>query len=479
MSPNSRHTAGAELSRVFEHIDANKDQFVSRLLDYLRHPSISAHNIGMSEVAELLVTMLSRLGLEARTIPTSGYPMVLASWNRAPGAPTVLLYGHYDVQPPDPLEAWISPPFEPTIRDGRIYARGAGDNKGQHFAQILALESHFAVHGRLPCNVLLLLEGEEEIGSPNIAEFVRAHRDLLRADLVITADGPLHESNRPIITYGVRGIVSFELRARAANRDVHSGNFGGVVPNPIWTLVHLLATMKNADGEITIDGFRDDVVAPTERERAATARLPQIAEDVKRALNLATLDNPVDRPPADSLMFYPTLTINGFHGGYAGPGPKTIVPHEAFVKCDARLVERQNPDDILDKIEAHVKKHAPDVEFLRVESTPPSKTPLDAPFSQTVQSAVHAAHGVEPLIYSSLGATLPDYVFTKILGTPSFVVPYANADEANHAPNENIRIDCFLKGVRTGAAVLDALGKSVESSGPIHSDGENGSWLEP
>ncbi|GLR91679.1 M20/M25/M40 family metallo-hydrolase [Bradyrhizobium iriomotense] len=473
MSANTAQFGGAELSRVFEHIESNKGQFVSRLLDYLRHPSISAENIGMNEVSELLVSMLTGLGFEARRIPTSGYPVVMGRWERTPGAPTVLLYGHYDVQPADPLEGWISPPFDPTIRDGRVYARGAGDNKGQHFAQILAIESHLAVYGRLPCNVLILLEGEEEIGSPHIADFIMANRNQLNADLVVTADGPLHESGSPIITYGVRGIVSFELWARAANRDVHSGNFGGIVPNPIWTLVHLLATMKNADGEITINGFYDNVVAPTNLERIAAARLPQDAEEVKRALGLAKLDSPADRPLADRLMFYPTLTINGIHGGYGGPGPKTVLPHEAFVKCDARLVDQQSPDEILSKIELHVKKHAPEVEVVRTESTPPSKTPLDAPFSEVVQAAVRTAHGVEPLIFPALGGTLPDYVFTKILGRPSFVVPYANADEANHAPNENIKIDCFINGVRTGAALLDALGR-FGSSGPPHSSRELG-----
>jgi acetylornithine deacetylase/succinyl-diaminopimelate desuccinylase-like protein len=464
MSTNGNQVAVCEeLSGVFEHIDANKDGFVSRLLDYLRHPSISAHNIGIGEVAELLVRMLGRLGFEARMIPTSGHPMVMGRWERAPGAPTVLLYGHYDVQPPDPLEAWTSPPFEPTIRDGRIYARGAGDNKGQHFAQILAVESHLAVHGRLPCNVLILLEGEEEVGSPHIAEFVRTHRDLLKVDLVVTADGPLHASGRPVISYGNRGVAAFELHARAANRDVHSGNFGGVVPNPIWTLVHLLATMKNEAGEITIDGFHDDIVPPTDLERAVARQLPLDAGDVKRALGLATLDAPADRPLANRLMFHPTLTINGLHGGYGGPGSKTVLPHEAFVKCDARLVERQTPDDVLAKIEAHVKRHAPDVEFIRREGMLPSKTPLDSPFSDIVQRAVHIGQGVEALIYPTSGGSLPNYVFTKILGTPAFVVPYANADEANHAPNENIKIDCFLNGIRTGAALLDGLGRSVGS----------------
>ncbi|MCP1909500.1 acetylornithine deacetylase/succinyl-diaminopimelate desuccinylase-like protein [Bradyrhizobium elkanii] len=470
MTPNvSQIAAGAELSKVFRHIDANKDQFVSRLVDYLRHPSISAHNMGVSEVSELLVSILNRLGLEARTIPTSGHPMVMGRWERAPGAPTVLLYGHYDVQPPDPLEAWISPPFEPAVRSGRIYARGAGDSKGQHFAQIMAIESHLAMHGRLPCNVLILLEGEEEMGSPSLAEFIRAHRDLLKADLVVTADGPLDASGRPIVVHGVRGIVAFELRARIANQDVHSGSFGGVVPNPIWTLVHLLATMKSAAGEITIDGFHDDIVPPTDVDRAMAAQLPLNINDLKQTLGLARLDNPTDRLLADRLMFRPTLTINGFHGGYGGPGVKTVLPHEAFVKCDARLVDGQDPVDILAKIEAHVQKHATDVELVRLESTPPSRTPIDAPFSVVVRRAVHIAHGIEPLIYPTGAGTLPDYVFTQILGMPSFVTPYANADQGNHAPNENIKIDCFLNGIRTGAALLDGLGRCVSAQMPIHS----------
>lgn len=452
MNPGNGHSvAGAELSKVFEHIDANRDKFVSRLIDYLRYPSISAENIGMNDVAELLVSMMSRVGLEARRITTSGHPMVMGRWEHALGAPTVLLYGHYDVQPPDPLEAWTSPPFEPTVRDGRIYARGAGDSKSQHLAQILALESHLAVHGRLPCNVVILLEGEEEIGSPSLEEFVRTHRDLLKADLVVTADGPMDPSDRPTVGHGCRGLASFELRAHIANRDVHSGIFGGVVPNPIWTLVHLLATMKSAAGEITIDGFHDDIVPATDLERATAAQLSSDVDAIKQA--------PADRSLADRLMFNPTLTINGFHGGYGGPGSKTVIPHEAFVKCDARLVDRQNSEDILAKIEAHVKKHAPDVEFLRLESTPPSKTPLDSPFSATVQRAVHIAQGIEPLIYPTGAGTIPAYVFTQILGLPSFGTPYANADQANHAPNENVKIDCFLNGVRTGAALLDELGK--------------------
>jgi acetylornithine deacetylase/succinyl-diaminopimelate desuccinylase-like protein len=448
-----------DLAKVFAHIATNQDAFVTRVMDYVRHPSISAQNIGIGEVAAILLSMLRSLGLEAEAIPTAGHPMVLGRWEKAPGAPTVLLYGHYDVQPPEPLDAWISPPFEPTIRDGRIYARGIGDNKGQHFAQLLALESHLAVTGRLPCNVVVLLEGEEEVGSPHIANFVRTHRDRLKVDFVVTADGPIHDSGLPTLTFGVRGLASFELRARGASRDVHSGNFGGVVPNPIWSLVHLLSTMKSPSGDILIEGLHDAIVPPSDLERAAVARLPLDLEAAKSGLGLSRLDEPADRPYFDRLMFHPTLTINGLHGGYGGPGTKTVLPHEAIAKCDIRLVEAQTPAEVLAKVAAHVRRHAPEVEFVPLDGMLPSKTPMDSPYGETIRKAIVLAQGVEPLLIPTMGGSLPDYVFTKILGVPAFVVPYANADEANHAPNENLKLDCFIRGIRTGAALLSLLGR--------------------
>ena len=452
--------ASAALTAVFHHIDAQSESFLRRVMDYVRHPSISAQNIGISDVARLLVGMLREIGLEAEAISTAGHPMVLGRWEKKPGASTVLLYGHYDVQPPDPLDAWLSPPFEPTIRDGRIYARGIGDNKGQHFAQLLAIESHLKVHGDLPCNVIFLLEGEEEIGSPHIADFVATHRDKLKADFVVTADGPIHESGTPTLSYGVRGMACFELRVKHASRDVHSGNFGGVVPNPAWTLVHLLATMKSPAGEITIEGLHDAIVPPTELELAAAARLPLDLKEAKIKLGLKRLDVPAERPYYDRLMFHPTLTINGFHGGYAGPGVKTVLPSEAFVKCDIRLVEAMTPDVVLAKVAAHVKKHAPEVEFVPLGGMLPSRVPMASPYGAIIRSAVELAQGVMPLQYPCMGGSLPDYVFTKILGVPAFVVPYANADEANHAPNENMKIDCIFNGIRTGAALLERVGAS-------------------
>jgi len=453
----------SELASVFKHIDRERGGSVERLIDYLRHPSISAHNIGVRDVADRLVGMLTVMGLETITVPTAGHPMVVARWSGAPGKPTVLLYGHYDVQPPEPLEAWTTPPFEPDIRNGRIFARGVADNKGQHLAQILAIEAHFKVYGRLPCNIILLLEGEEEVGSPHIAEFIRTQRDTLTADLAITADGQMHPSGRPNLKFGSRGVISFELRVRHAKRDVHSGNFGGVVPNPLWTLVHLLASMKDLQGNITIDGFHDAIIPPSIEEREAAGRLPLDLPEFKRSLGLDRLDLPTDLPFYERLSFHPTLTLNGIHGGYGGPGTKTVLPHEAVAKCDVRMVAAQDPADIAAKIAAHVARHAPEVEFIcNDKGMYPSKTPMNTPLAQPIQRAITAAYGTEPLLYPSGFGSLPGYVFTDILGVPAFVVNYANADAANHAPNENMTLECFHNGIRCGAAILHELGQVVE-----------------
>jgi acetylornithine deacetylase/succinyl-diaminopimelate desuccinylase-like protein len=448
----------ADVQGIFAYVDARREAYLARLIEYVSRPSISAHDIGIAETAAWLVVQLRALGMAARALPTAGHPMVLGEWRQAPGAPTALLYGHYDVQPPDPLEAWISPPFTPEVRGGRLYGRGVGDNKGQHFAQLLAIEATLACRGALPCNVVVLLEGEEEIGSPHMPEFVRAHRDLLAVDLVITADGPVHESGRSCVDFGVRGVYSFELRARGANRDLHSGNYGGVAPNPLWTLVHLLGTMKNAAGEITIAGFYDHVAPPTELERAALAALPVDEDRVKRELGLARFDAPMERGYAERLALWPTLTINGLHGGYGGPGSKTVLPHEAVAKCDIRLVADQTVDEIAALVAAHVAQHAPEVELVPQGGMDPSKTPLDSPFAAPLRRGLALGQGEEPIIVPAMGGSLPDYVFTKVLGVPAFVTPYANADEANHAPNENLEVERFYKGIKSGVAVLAELG---------------------
>jgi acetylornithine deacetylase/succinyl-diaminopimelate desuccinylase-like protein len=446
------------LDPVLAHIDARRDEHVARLADYVRHPSISAHDIGIREVAALLVDTLTALGFATEAVPTAGHPMVLGHRHEAPGKPTVILYGHYDVQPPDPLDLWESPPFQPTIRNGRMYARGVGDNKGQHFAQLLAIEAHLAVHGRLPCNVTVLLEGEEEIGSPRIADFVAAHRDRLKADLVVTADGPLHPSGRSVVTFGVRGVVNFDLVARTGRTDAHSGNHGGTMPNAVWTLVHLLASMKSPDGRITIAGLHDPIIPPSNADQAAVAALPVDIPGYMADLGLTRLDEPADRGFHERLMFHPTLTINGLHGGYGGPGSKTVLPCAAVAKCDIRLVDAMTPAQVMACVRAHVAAHAPEIEVIERGGMLPSRTPLDSPYAAPIVAAIEAARGETPYLYPSVGGSLPDYVWTKVLGLPAFVTPYANADERNHAPNENLDLELFHKGIRTGAALLHHLG---------------------
>jgi acetylornithine deacetylase/succinyl-diaminopimelate desuccinylase-like protein len=267
-------------------------------------------------------------------------------------------------------------------------------------------------------------------------------------------------SGRSRLEFGVRGVITFELRAQEANQDLHSGNWGGVAPNPLWTLVHLLASMKDEHGTITIPGFYDSVQPADSLEMQALDRIPVDVEAVKRDLGLEHLDAPRDRPFYDRLALWPTLTINGLHGGYGGPGTKTVLPHQAAARCDIRLVEAQSAEEIFAKVEAHVRQHAPQVEFIRHGGMDPSKTPLDSPYADPIRRAMITAQGEEPLMIPAMGGSLPNYVFTKILGLPTFVVPYANADESNHAPNENLEINRFYKGIKTGAAMLTFLAQT-------------------
>lgn len=453
------NSLATDLSDVFAYIDDHSQNFLARLIDYVRRPSVSASGEGMEAMADYLLAILAKIGVSARLLPTRGWPVVMGDYFINADLPTVLLYGHYDVQPPEPLEAWTTPPFEPTVRDGRLYARGVGDNKGQHFAQLLALESLLACRGTLPCNVKVLLEGEEEVGSPHMPRLAEEYREELQADLVIVSDGPVHENGQSMISFGVRGVLDIELRAQGANRDLHSGHWGGIVPNPLWTMVHLLGTMKNAQGEITIDGFYEHVQPLTEGERLALAELPIDVDQVKTTLGLQHLDEPQERAYFERLSAWPTLTLNGIHGGYSGPGSKTVLPHEVIAKCDIRLVEAQTAEDILAKVKAHVQRHAPEVIVNSYGGMDPSKTPLESPFTEPLIQAMIAVRGERPLLVPSKGASLPNYVFTKTLGIPVFGIPYANVDESNHAPDENMELERFFRGIKTGASMLTALGQ--------------------
>jgi acetylornithine deacetylase/succinyl-diaminopimelate desuccinylase-like protein len=446
------------LDDVFHRIDEHREELIQRLVTYASQPSVSATGEGIAEAAELASRALEEAGVQASIMETGGSPVVIGTGPWRQDRLTVLIYGHYDVQPPDPVEAWRTPPFQPTLVDGRLYGRGTADNKGQHLAQILAMEGLRTAFGELPCNVKVLLDGEEELGSPNLPAFVERHRDLLDADLAIWSDGPVHESGRWCLVFGVRGIVTFELRARGANRPLHSGNWGGVAPNPVWTLVHLLASMKDQRNRVTVDGFYDQVrpLAPLEAE--ALERMPLDLGRVLSSLGLQRLDEPADRGFYERLVAWPTFTVNGLHGGYGGPGSQTILPNEAIAKCDVRLVPDQRTGDVLAKLEAHVARHAPGVELVAGGHMEPSRTPIDSPFTEPIRQAMVAALGAEPLLVPPLGGSLPAYVFTDILGLPTFGVPFANADQTNHAPNENLEVERFIGGIKAAASVLAHLG---------------------
>jgi acetylornithine deacetylase/succinyl-diaminopimelate desuccinylase-like protein len=446
------------LDKINEYVDNSRDLFLEKFFDLLRQPSISAQNVGVRECMSLLTEMIGDIGMHVEIMETKGHPVIYAERMVSAEAFTILFYGHYDVQPPDPLNEWISPPFEPTIRDGKIFARGTGDNKGQLLAHLLAVKSYLDVCGELPVNIKFLFEGEEETGSPNIVSFVTTHKNQLKTDLVYTSDGALHPSGAPLITLGVRGIQYIELTAFGARWDNHSGNKGGIVPNPAWILIDLLHTMRDKDGNVLIEGFYDDVQKPDEKMVALIRSLPFDKKEIRKIIGYDAFDMDAETYYR-KLMLEPTFNIAGFTSGYGGEGSKTIIPQKATIKADMRLVVDQNPDAIYEKVVAHVKRHAPNVEVKNLGAMQPSRTSPDLDVVKVVTDAVRDAYDMEPILQPSLGGSLPDYVWTKILGVPSIIVPYANADGNNHGPNENIEVEKFSKGIICSSAVLAALGE--------------------
>ena len=451
------HLDAGALQRIRQLIDERHDTYLARLVDYVRQPSVSALDWGIAETGGYIRDVLRADGFDARLLPTAGHPAVIAHRAGPAGAPHVLIYGHYDVQPPGEDELWDSPPFEPQVRDGRLYGRGTADNKGQHLAHIIATELLVEVCGDLPCSVTFVLDGEEELGSPNLDEALRGIRDELAADVVIASDGPVEASGRWQLVYGLRGILAFELAATGAARDLHSGHYGEIPPNPLWTLVHLLATMKDPAGNITIAGVNELITPLPERERDAIAALEPDPEQVLAAIGAARLAPSPAPTIGQRQMARPTLTINGLHGGYDGPRIKTILPHLAVAKCDIRLVDGQDADAVWTLVQQHVLRHAPQVTAIRHGAMHPSRTPMDTPYAEVVAAAVRAATGEEPVHMPTLGGSLPLWVFTRSLGLPALLVPFGNVDEANHAPNENFALDRYYQGIAISAATLLAL----------------------
>jgi acetylornithine deacetylase/succinyl-diaminopimelate desuccinylase-like protein len=442
------------MREIFGYVDRNRERFLEELFALIRQPSISAQNVGVAECAALLKSQMEAIGIPARILPTTGHPVVFGELASPEARRTILIYGHYDVQPPDPLDLWNTPPFEPTIKDGRIWGRGTGDNKGQFFAHLKAVEAVRKVAGRLPVNVKFLFEGEEEISSRSLRGFIESNRALLAADFAFGSDGPMLPNHQPTVLFGVRGILGVEVSAQGANRDVHSGNLGVFVPAPAWRLVHFLSTLKDAQGRISVRGFADDVVPPTPLERDMLRTIP-FDPVVLTGLGLPAAPPEAGATYFERLMFQPALNINGLTSGYQGPGSKTIVPHRASAKLDMRLVVNQDPDDIFEKLVAHARANGfDDIAIERRGGFYPSRTPLDHPLGGAAARAVRQGFGKEPILQPCMGGSDPDYYFTKVLGIPRVNVPYAPHDENNHAPNESIMVEGFFSGIKTTAAFL-------------------------
>jgi acetylornithine deacetylase/succinyl-diaminopimelate desuccinylase-like protein len=436
---------------------SHREEYIDSLFEVLKQKSISPHNDGIEECALLVSKKLEDAGMNnIQIIKTNGYPVVFGEYHASDDALTVLIYGHYDVQPPEPYEAWHSDPFEPEIRDGRIYARGAGDNKGQFMTHILAIKTMLQEEGSLPINIKIIIEGEEEMGSVHLPTFIEEHKNLLQADFVYTSDGPMLSDGSPYILLGVRGLLYIELRTQTTKFDNHSGNKGNIAKNPAWKMIELLNTMRDDHGKVLIEGFYDDVIAPTDTELDLINELPFNIEDIKKDIGDDNLDMSKETY-CQNLMFEPTLNIAGFISGYGGEGSKTIIPSTAKVKMDMRLVKNQNPKKIFGLVKKHVENFSSDIEVLNLGTMAPSRTSPEFNFIKHIKTALASSFERTAYIQPSMGGSLPDDVWTSILGVPSVVVPYANADEANHSPNENIKVENFFNGIETTYRLIHSL----------------------
>jgi len=455
-------------------ISTRFDSYLEDLQRLVSHPSISATGEGVRDCAELLESLCLEYGFDTTEIvETSGQPAVIAhayvDGNPATEAPTVLMYGHYDVQPVED-SAWETDPFEPVVReqDGEafLYGRGTVDNKGQHFAHLCAVQSLRETTG-LPTHVTLFLDGEEESGSPHIEEAVRPRVDELTADVSINADGPVHDSGRPTVVLGNRGILLVDIEVRGPKGDLHSGHYGGAVPNPAWELLHLLETMRDGDGRITIDGFYDDVRPITASDRELLEAVEPDPEALVGHLDIGGLQGGPGESFLEQTLYYPSLNINGLESGHIGDGFKTIVPSKASVTIDARLAADQDPDDVYDRIVAHVEDHASDlvsVSISRGPSMDPLRTPADSPYVQPVVAAVTDGWGVDPIVKPASGGSAPYAVFANVLDIPHLTVPYGQPDNNQHSPNEHLSLEHFKRGIHTTTRLLETVRDVHEGS---------------
>ncbi len=455
------------MNNVIDYINTNRDRYIDELKEYLAIPSISAlpaHAADVRTCAEWTAAEMTRIGLQnVRLIETPGHPVVYGDWLGAEGAPTILFYGHYDVQPVDPLDLWESPPFEATVRDGELYARGAADDKGQVFMHFKAIEAHMKQNGRLPVNIKIILEGEEEVGSSNLDDFVRDHQQDLAADVVVISDSPMFDRGVPSICYGLRGLVYFQIDLRGTKSDLHSGSFGGAVANPAMVIAQILAQMKDRGGRVKIPGFYDDVRELREEERAEFKKLPFNETRYRKELGAPKLFGESGYTTLERVWGRPTFEVNGILSGFTGAGAKTVIPAVAMAKVSMRLVPDQNPDTIAQRFEEYVKKVSPktvELNVTRMHGGKPWMTDFDNPFVQAAARAIEKGFGKTP-VFNREGGSIPVVAtFQELLGLPSVLFGVGLPDENAHAPNERLDLGNFQGGVIASAYLYDEIAKS-------------------
>ncbi|MDX1687959.1 MAG: M20/M25/M40 family metallo-hydrolase [Candidatus Promineifilaceae bacterium] len=454
-------TKSETVSQIDAYIEENVEHFIEQLGRLCAQPSISAQDVGIAECADLTATMLEEAGFEAEVVPSEGHPVVLGR-GEGRSEQTLLFYLHYDVQPPEPLDLWESPPFKLTRRGDKFYARGISDDKGHIVARLAALAAVRHALGELPCHVKFVIEGEEEIGSPNMAAFVEAHRERLAADACIWEFGGVDGEGRPRQSLGMRGICYVELAVKTAVRDAHSGLGGSVFPNAAWRLVWALNSLKNDAEDVLIEGFYDNVVGPSERDLALLEKLPDEASMWQEMFGLKQFLKGVEGGVAwhKQAVFEPTCTICGLESGYQGAGTKTVLPAEARAKVDFRLVPNQTPEEVVSKLRAHLDAHDfADVEVRPFSGQRPAKVHPDDPFVQLVNGAAADVYEKEMVIEPMIGGSGPLYPFVEVLDLPVAAAGIAYPGTNAHAPNENVRLDYFLKGIQHTARVIEAFGR--------------------
>lgn len=436
---------------------------LTELFELLSIPSVSAdpaYQDGINRAAAWLEAKLQATGFEVEVVPTTHHPIVYAQKIVSPEAPTVLFYGHYDVQPPDPLELWDTPPFEPTIRDGKIFARGSSDDKGQIFAHIAAVES---LGSELRANVKFVIEGEEEVGFGNLVPWVKANLDRLQADVLVVSDSSMLAPGIPAITYALRGIALLEVRLQGAARDLHSGTYGGGAPNPIHAAAHLIAQLKDPHGVIQIPGFYDGVRPISERERGMYGELPFDSEEFARAIGASLMPGEPGYSLLERIWARPTLDVNGIWGGYQGEGSKTVIPAKAGFKLSMRLVPGQDPDQILGLTKAYLQQILPpgyQMEIVEHGVGKPVVTELDNPAMQAAAKALEAAWGRKP-VFNRMGGSVPIVAdFQELLGIPIVLMGFGLDDDNLHSPNEKFDLINFEKAIESSARFLELFGKN-------------------